>query len=185
MIWKERPVSGELTLSAPSHLIILFLGENMNKRTSILAGLTASVLLVSISLQTTPVFAASAVAVGIAPGCPRIGYAIGFGINLADTDTAKAKAVDGCHGSTVTSGAAVNNNMKTARSNCKVVGTFSNQCIASAIDPKDGTPGVGWAVADTQQEADEQALVKCRSTAGSSRAKFCEVQDRHCDGSAK
>ena len=183
MIWR-RP-SGELTLAAPSHLIILFLGVNMNKRTLISAGLTASFLLVAISLQTTPAVAASAVAVGVAPGGPRIGYAIGFGINAADTEKAKAQAVDGCHGSTVTSGAAVNNNMQTARNNCKVVGTFSNQCIASAIDPKDGTPGVGWAVADTQQEADEQALVKCRKTAGSSRAKFCEVQDRHCDGSAK
>jgi hypothetical protein len=157
----------------------------MNKAGLNTAALTALLLFSGLSLHAGPAFAAGAVAVGVGPRGPASGYAIGYGFNQPDTDTAKSHAVQGCHGSTVTSGGAVNDSMRQARKSCRVVGTFTNQCVASAIDPKDGTPGVGWAVADTQQEADEQALARCRSTAGSSRERFCTVEDRHCDGSAR
>jgi len=147
--------------------------------------LAALLLSAAVSLQATPAFAAGAVAVGVGPRGPASGYAIGYGFNQPNADAAKKQALQGCHGSTVTSGDPVNDSMRQARKNCRVVGTFDNQCIASAIDPKDGTPGVGWAVGNTQKEADEQALARCKSTAGSGREAFCTVEDRRCDGAAK
>ena len=51
-------------------------------------------------------------------------------------------------------------------------------------DPKDGTPGVGWATGDTQKDADDEALTRCRTAAGK-RRDFCKVINQLCDGSAK
>jgi Domain of unknown function (DUF4189) len=48
---------------------------------------------------------------------------------------------------------------------CSVVATFQNQCVAVAIDPQVGTPGFGWAVADTEEAAGDEALSNCRQTA--------------------
>ena len=31
-----------------------------------------------------------------------------------------------------------------AKALCKVIETFSNRCVAVSMDPKAGTPGVGW-----------------------------------------
>jgi hypothetical protein len=72
-----------------------------------------------------------------------------------------------------------------ARARCKVISTFSNKCAAMALDPKDGTPGAGWALADTQKQADDEALARCRSTAGANRSDFCKIDNRKCDGTAK
>jgi hypothetical protein len=65
--------------------------------------------------------------------------------------------------------------------------TFSNQCAAEAIDPKDGTPGFGWAIADTPEQAKSQALANCRDTAGPDRQDACVVPDNGiwCDGRAR
>jgi hypothetical protein len=66
-----------------------------------------------------------------------------------------------------------------------VVATFANQCYAQAVDPKDATPGAGWAVADTQEKADGEALARCRSTAGADRREFCKVFTHNCDRGGK
>ncbi len=72
---------------------------------------------------------------------------------------------------------------------CKVIATFRDECFAIAIDPKDGTPGVGWAIAENLQMADKQAIDQCRTTAGPTRANFCVIfrpdHDHGCDGRAK
>jgi Biotin carboxylase, N-terminal domain/Domain of unknown function (DUF4189) len=83
---------------------------------------------------------------------------------------------------------------------CVVIGSFQDQCFSIAWDPKAGTPGVGWAISPTKQEADGKALSNCRATAGAGRRDYCVV-DRaegyvpgvasstgsrdYCDGSAK
>jgi hypothetical protein len=54
-----------------------------------------------------------------------------------------------------------------------------------ALDPKDGTPGAGWALGDTQTQADDEALARCRSTAGANRSDFCKIDNQNCDGTAK
>jgi hypothetical protein len=99
--------------------------------------------------------------------------------DASTTESAKAEALDGCRTKTPAS--------STSKALCKVVATFRNQCAAEAYDPKDGTPGFGWAVADTSQEAKRLAMAKCRETAGPDRQDACIVPDTgfQCDGSAK
>jgi hypothetical protein len=94
-------------------------------------------------------------------------------------ESAKAEALVGCKTKTPASSA--------SKALCKVVATFKNQCAAEAYDPKDGTPGFGWAIANTSQEAKRIALANCRDTAGPDRQDACIVPDTgtQCDGSAK
>jgi hypothetical protein len=124
-----------------------------------------------------PAWADGAMAVGIARGGVAKGYATGFALNQPNAKDARTSAVEGCRKQKKSNA--------DARSHCEAVIAFKNKCVASALDPKDGTPGAGWGVGGTQQAADSQALARCRATAGSDRAEFCEVTDRHCDGTAK
>lgn len=128
-----------------------------------------------------------AIAEGIAPGGIAKGYEISVSANHPTTDDARTAALAGCKKKTekVASGAAPDSGNARARERCEVVSTFSNKCTALALDPKDGTPGAGWATGDTQARADEEALARCRSTAGASRRDFCKVTNRKCDGTAK
>lgn len=130
--------------------------------------------------------AAGAVAIGIAPGGVAQGYASGYEVNASDVDTAKREALAQCKKpQNNASGTPANSGTLAAQAKCEVVATFTNQCYALALDPKDGTPGAGWAVADTQQQADDEALAKCKDTAGADREAFCKVLNRDCDGGAK
>ena len=70
------------------------------------------------------------------------------------------------------------------RALCKIVGYFDNACASVSLDPKDGTPGFGWAIADSAADANSQALEHCRETAGSDRAAYCVVTQSDCDGTA-
>jgi Domain of unknown function (DUF4189) len=117
--------------------------------------------------------AEGALAVGIARGGIAKGYATGFAINQPTVKAARNNAVEQCK--------RTKSSNKDAKSGCEVVVTFHNKCVASAVDPQDGTPGAGWGVGSTQESADSQALARCRTKAGD-RADFCEVTDRFCDG---
>jgi Domain of unknown function (DUF4189) len=121
-----------------------------------------------------PGMAEGAMAVGIARGGIAKGYATGFAINQPTVKAARSNAVEQCK-RTKSSNA-------DARSGCEVVVTFHNKCVASAVDPESGTPGAGWGIGTSQQQADDQALARCRAKAGAERAEFCEVTDRFCDG---
>jgi Domain of unknown function (DUF4189) len=121
--------------------------------------------------------AEGAMAVGIARGGIAKGYATGFAINQPTAKAARSNAVEQCR--------RMKNSNADARSGCEVVVTFRNKCVASAIDPESGTPGAGWGLGASQQSADSQALARCRAKAGASRAEFCQVTDRFCDGSGK
>jgi hypothetical protein len=118
--------------------------------------------------------AEGALAVGIARGGIAKGYATGFATNQPTVTAARANAIEQCR-RTKSSNA-------DAKSGCEVVVTFHNKCVASAIDPQQGTPGAGWGLGTTQESADSQALARCRAKAGAERAEFCEVTDRYCDG---
>jgi hypothetical protein len=121
--------------------------------------------------------AEGAMAVGIARGGVAKGYATGFAINQPTVKAARSNAVEQCR-KTKSSNA-------DAKSGCEAVVTFRNKCVASAVDPKNGTPGAGWGIGESQKTADSQALARCRTTAGSDRAEFCEITDRYCDGNGK
>jgi Domain of unknown function (DUF4189) len=124
-----------------------------------------------------PAGADGAMAVGVARGGVAKGYATGFAANQASEKAARTSAVEGCRKD--------KNSNADARSNCEAVVSFKNKCVASAVDPKSGTPGAGWGTGTTQKAADSQALARCRKTAGSDRADSCQIADRYCDGTAR
>jgi hypothetical protein len=136
-----------------------------------------AVVIAAAVLWASPVGAEGAMAVGIARGGVAKGYATGFALNQASDKVARSSAVEGCRKD--------KNSNADARSNCEVVVTFRNKCIASAVDPKSGTPGAGWGTGTTQKAADSQALARCKATAGSDRADSCQITDRFCDGTAR
>jgi len=143
-------------------------------------------LILSAVLATGQAIAAGAVAIGIAPGGVAQGYASGYEVNDPDIEAAKADALAQCKKPQANvSGTAANSGTLAAQAKCEVVATFVNKCYAQALDPKDGTPGAGWAIADTQQEADNEALARCRSTAGADRAAYCKIFSRACDVGSK
>lgn len=141
------------------------------------AASAAAVPLLALSLAVAaPCLAKAegALAVGIARGGVARGYATGFAINQPTVKAARSNAVKQCR---KTRGSNAG-----ARSGCEVVVTFRNECVASAVDPRNGTPGAGWGVGVTQKAADSQALARCRARAGADRADFCKVIDQYCDG---
>jgi len=143
--------------------------------------ISIAVLLLTAVLQPGPSIAAGALAIGLPADVARVGFAAGHATNAADMNDARQRAIDGCHKSMNASDA--------ARKLCKVVATFHDSCFAVAIDPKSGTPGVGWAIAENLELADKQAIEQCRTTAGPARRDFCVIldppHDHGCDGSAK
>jgi hypothetical protein len=121
--------------------------------------------------------AAGALAVGISPAGAQYGFAAGSAWNNPNAGEASSNAIAKCKKSP-------GSNAR-AQALCKVVINYENQCVAIALDPKDGTPGAGWGVGATQQQANDAALIQCRATAGANRQAFCEVTAKRCDGTAK
>lgn len=121
--------------------------------------------------------AEGALAVGLPKDVAAEGFAYGFALDKPTADEANAAALADCK--TPTQGVD-----KRAQALCAVVQTFHDQCFAVAMDPKDATPGIGWAVAADKAAASRDALAKCVATAGD-RHDFCKVTHADCDGSAK
>jgi uncharacterized protein DUF4189 len=103
----------------------------------------------------------------------KSGLAIGLSSNYGDKDEARKRALDECHGFA--------NAPKATRDTCDVILSFRDQCVAISLDPKDGTPGFGWAVADKSEAAQSEALSRCVTTAGKTRQKFCQNSLVRCD----
>ncbi len=120
--------------------------------------------------------AAGALAVAVPPNVAKSGFSYGYTANKANAAEAEAKALESCR----TTPDAKNDSY--LRSLCKVIQDYSNQCVAVAMDPRDGTPGVGWAVANDKRTAEAQALAACEKTAGPGRAAACVVDHSACDG---
>jgi hypothetical protein len=143
---------------------------------------TAAVLFAAVALAGTimprPATADGALAVGAPADVAEEGYAYGFAVNRASTNEATTKAMRDC----TTESPGVD---KRAQALCKIVQTFRDQCFAVAMDPKDATPGAGWAVAGDKATAGQNALAKCMETAGENRRSYCQVTHTDCDGSAK
>jgi hypothetical protein len=157
----------------------------MNHYRRKLLALVAISILAAATTRPTQVAAEGAVAVGIAPSGPSTGYSFGVRVNEPTTEAARAGSLTGCKGAPMSSGTALASGAVQARAQCAVVATFHNKCVTLAFDPNDGTPGAGWAVADSLKAADDEALRRCRSTAGSARREFCKVAVQKCDGTAK
>ena len=127
--------------------------------------LSALVLLVVAGALPTQSRAAGALAVALPPDVADEGFAFGTGYRYKTADEANEGALSRCQKTT----------SDKLRPLCKVILSFNHRCVAVAMDPKDGTPGVGWAVENTLRAAKARAIQKCRETAGP-RGKFCKVQ---------
>jgi Domain of unknown function (DUF4189) len=123
--------------------------------------------------------AEGALSVALPPNVARNGFSYGYSSNQSDAATAAASALKKCQ---ETKDAKKNERL---RSLCKVIQNFRDQCVAVAMDPANGTPGVGWAVADDIREAERQALHHCEQTAGPGRAAACVIDHSKCDGKAQ
>jgi hypothetical protein len=122
---------------------------------------------------SNPSAAEGALAVGIPAHVEKQGAALGYATKHPTQKKAREVALKKCR--TAMDAPA------TTRALCKVIETFKNKCVALAIDPKAGTPGVGWAVAADKEGAEKAALQKCIDTAGESRRDFCKTTDSACD----
>jgi hypothetical protein len=122
-------------------------------------------------------FAEGAIAVGLPADVAHFGFASGVAANRASYEAARGAAMQSCRAA-----AGATNQ---AHALCTVVATGRNQCFAVAIDPMDGTPGIGWSIAESAMAAQGQALALCQSTAGANRAQSCVVSQTQCDGEAR
>jgi hypothetical protein len=116
-----------------------------------------------------------ALAIALPPDVVKQGFAYGYVTDYPDADKADAQAMKKCRDTTIAG----------VRPLCTVIQDFKNQCVAVAMDPQAGTPGVGWSVAPDLHAAEAQALSKCEDTAGPGRRAACAVDHSSCDGSAK
>jgi hypothetical protein len=107
----------------------------------------------------------------------RDGLSLGISTNQPDEQSAKDTAVKNCR----------KYGGPASQKLCQPVMTFKNKCVSTAADPKPGTPGIGWAVGATGEDAMAEALSRCRSTAGTDRQSFCAnaAWKSQCDGTAK
>ena len=125
------------------------------------------------ALLLWPVLAAAdgALAVG-QPADPKQGFSYGIAWDVP-REEARARALARCRGEGAPQAAAAL---------CRVIETFANQCVAVALDPGAGRPGVGWAIGASQEAAEGEALRKCQETAQRGRRRLCRVISSRCDG---
>ena len=134
-----------------------------------------SLLLAAGAMRPTSAVADGALAVALPDDVVKKGFAYGYVTDYPDADKADAQALKKCRDTTIAG----------VRPLCEVIQDFKNQCVAVAMDPQAGTPGVGWGIAADLHSAEAQALSKCQDTAGPGRRAACVVDHSSCDGNAK
>ena len=125
------------------------------------------------AVATSPALADGALAVGSTSDVAKDGIAVGTSINYKTANEAEQAALKRCKDYKPAPKAAAQ---------CRSVGTFRGECYAVSFDPKEGTPGAGWAIAATKAQAEERAIANCQITAGESRRDFCRIEESKCDG---
>jgi hypothetical protein len=137
---------------------------------------TLVLLQIAFALTNSASNAAGALAIGSTGDVAKYGIAVGTAVGYSSENEANEHALASCR-AFQTSSQAVRQ--------CKIVSTFHGECHSEATDPKSGTPGYGWAIASTKQQADERALANCRATAGADRQRFCVLDmkpdEKQCD----
>lgn len=126
------------------------------------------------ALHVRQAAADGALAVGLPEDVAKTGFAFGWSTNRASGREARMAALEFCRKAKDASTG--------AQKLCRVFGSFKGQCVAVAMDPKDGTPGVGWAMSTEKAWAEAEALEACRETAGASRQGDCKLSASACDG---
>lgn len=115
--------------------------------------------------------AVGALAFGTTGDVAKDGYSIGINASSATEEDARKSAMNWCktHGP------------KQTQDRCEILVIYKNQCVAEAQDPKPGTPGFGFALADTEDDAKTLAMAICKASAGKGRVQFCKVASFLCD----
>lgn len=124
------------------------------------------------AMASSPAGADGAVAIGSTADVAKDGIAVGTSINYKTPEAAEEAALTRCRGYKPAPKAAAQ---------CRSVGTFRGECYAVSFDPKEGTPGAGWAIASTKALAEDRAMANCQITAGESRRDFCQIEESKCD----
>jgi hypothetical protein len=139
-------------------------------RTTMLAALTAA------GFAAAPMVAQAAVALAVGvTGKPTEGLASGYSYNYDDVKEAERTALQSCSDYKPAP--------KAAR-RCKLFASMKKGCVAIAFDPKDDSPGMGWAVDEKREVAENDAIEACRKRAPASRRKYCKIDTLKCDGDA-
>ena len=146
-----------------------------NRRRNTALMILISLLLAAGVMWPPPAAADGALAVALPPDVVKQGFAYGYVTDYASIKEADDQALKKCRDTTIDG----------VRPLCTVIQDFKNQCVAVAMDPQAGTPGVGWGVAADLHSAEAQALSKCQDTAGPGRRAACVVDHSSCDGNAK
>jgi Domain of unknown function (DUF4189) len=102
--------------------------------------------------------AVGAIAVGVAPGGVQNGFTYAVSSGYSTEAEAEMNVLQKCR-TTPQSNAA-------SHSRCLLIGAFTNQCAAVAMDPKNGTPGAGWFIANDLATANRLALASCWTEPG-------------------
>jgi hypothetical protein len=139
-------------------------------------GALIAVSVLAASGCASPAAADGALALGIPVSVAKEGFSYGTAYNRATPEEARSVALEGCKTN--------KDGSKQSQALCRVFDTFKDKCVSIAMDPKAGTPGVGWAIAADGATADKQAVANCVATAGPTRRDACKMTTRRCDGTA-
>jgi Domain of unknown function (DUF4189) len=124
--------------------------------------------------SASPGLAYGALAAGVPDSVAQDGVSQQYWVGAGTPEGAAASALRACRDSKSSSSQA-------AVSRCQIVRTFSNQCVATSLDPEPGTPGYGWGVADDKDGAEREAIVMCYETSPADRTQYCKVTSSACD----
>lgn len=116
-----------------------------------------------------------ALAIGEPADVAKDGLAMGWSADIETQEKASSEALGWCQHVTDPPVKAE------TRALCTVVLEFTHQCIGVAFDNAPHTPGRGWALGATKEEAAAAAIANCKATAGADRAPFCEIAVNDCD----
>jgi hypothetical protein len=140
---------------------------------NVLRGILAgAVICAAVHVVTPAALAEGAIAIGSSGNFAKDGFAFGGSINKANTEEASEQALSTCR---------KYEGAPKMAAICRVVMTFSRECYALSFDPKPGTPGVGWAIAEDKEKAEQRAQKNCEVTAGAGRRDFCKINQSYCD----
>jgi hypothetical protein len=117
-------------------------------------------------------YAGVALAVGTTDN-PKDGIAFGYSYNYDKIDEAEKSALDSCK---------TYKPAPKAAARCKLFDSLPKGCFAVAFDPKDDSPGMGWAVHERREAAEREAIDKCRLAAPKNRRQYCKIDTLKCDG---
>jgi hypothetical protein len=133
-----------------------------------------ALVLTALCIVPNPVFAAGALAVGTDGNVAQSGIAYGDVVNSPTPEAAVDAALKACR--------SYQGAPKMAAL-CKIVATFTKECVSVALDPGQSTPGFGWGTGPDNVTAQNRAMAACQATAGINRQAFCKVDIIKCDTS--